>query len=57
MEFDRGEAVARAADTFWECCYGTISANELAERMGIGKSSFYNTFGSRIELLREAIAC
>lgn len=57
MEFDRSEAVARAVDAFWECGYGMLSANELAERMGIGKSSFYNTFGSRTDLLREAIAC
>ena len=56
-EFDRDEAIARAVDAFWECGYGTISANELAERMGIAKSSFYNTFGSKTEVLREAITC
>lgn len=56
-EFDRNEAIARAVDAFWECGYGTISANELAERMGIAKSSFYNTFGSKAEVLREAITC
>ncbi|MGU2420467.1 TetR/AcrR family transcriptional regulator [Burkholderia cenocepacia] len=55
MEFDRSEAVKRAVDVFWERGYGSISANELAERMGIGKSSFYNTFGSKVELLREAV--
>lgn len=54
-EFDRDEAIARAVDAFWECGYGTISASELAERMGIAKSSFYNTFGSKTEVLREAI--
>ena len=57
MEFDRDEAIARAVDAFWECGFGTISANELAERMGIAKSSFYNTFGSKTEVLREAITC
>ncbi len=56
MEFDRGDAVARAVDAFWECGYGALSANELAERMKIGKSSFYNTFGSKAELLQEAVA-
>lgn len=55
MEFDRSEAVARAVDAFWECGYGALSANELADRMRIGKSSLYNTFGSKTELLQEAI--
>lgn len=56
MEFDRNEAVARAVDAFWECGYGSLSANDLAKRMSIGKSSFYNTFGSKVELLQEAVA-
>lgn len=56
IEFDRSEAVVRAVDAFWECGYGALSANELADRMRIGKSSFYNTFGSKTELLQEAIA-
>ncbi len=56
MEFDRGEAVARAVDALWDHGYGTISANDLANGMGIAKSSFYNTFGSKAELLREAVA-
>jgi len=55
MEFDRDEAVRLATRAFWECGYGSISAAELVERMGIAKSSFYNTFGSKTELLREAI--
>ncbi|CAB3803559.1 HTH-type transcriptional repressor ComR [Paraburkholderia ultramafica] len=56
IEFDRDEAVKRATSAFWECGYGSISAGELVERMGIAKSSFYNTFGSKTDLLREAIA-
>lgn len=56
MEFDRGEAVARAVDVFWDHGYGTISASDLANDMGIAKSSLYNTFGSKLELLHEAIA-
>lgn len=56
MEFDRDEALKLATSAFWECGSGSISAGELVERMGIGKSSFYNTFGSKKELLREAIA-
>lgn len=57
IEFERSDAVKRAVEAFWERGYGSISANELAERMGIGKSSFYNTFGSKAELLREAVGC
>ncbi len=56
MEFDRDEAVAQAVEAFWECGYGALSANDLADRMSIGKSSFYNTFGSKAELLQEAVA-
>ena len=56
MEFDRGEAVARAVDVFWDHGYGSISANDLASGMGIAKSSLYNTFGSKLELLQEAVA-
>ena len=55
LEFDRSDAVKRAVEAFWECGYGSISANELSDRMGIGKSSFYNTFGSKAELLRLAV--
>src|SRR5260370_33636294 len=55
MEFDRGEAVARAVNVFWDHGYGTISANDLANEMGIAKSSLYNTFGSKLELLQEAV--
>ncbi|ACR32751.1 TetR/AcrR family transcriptional regulator [Burkholderia glumae] len=55
MEFDRSEALARAIDAFWECGYGALSANDLADRMRIGKSSLYNTFGSKAELLQEAV--
>ncbi|AOJ58553.1 TetR/AcrR family transcriptional regulator [Burkholderia thailandensis] len=56
MEFDRGEALARAVDAFWEFGYGALSASDLADRMQIGKSSLYNTFGSKAELLQEAVA-
>jgi TetR/AcrR family transcriptional regulator, transcriptional repressor for nem operon len=56
MEFDRDEAVKRATSAFWECGYNSISAAELVERMGIAKSSFYNAFSSKTDLLREAIA-
>jgi TetR/AcrR family transcriptional regulator, transcriptional repressor for nem operon len=56
MEFDRGEALSRAVDALWGNGYGAISANDLANEMGIAKSSFYNTFGSKVELLQEAVA-
>jgi TetR/AcrR family transcriptional repressor of nem operon len=56
MVFARGEAVARAVDAFWDHGYGTISVNDLANEMRIAKSSLYNTFGSKLELLQEAVA-
>ena len=40
---------------FWRDGYGAVSASDLAEAMGIGRSSFYNAFGEREAVFREAL--
>ncbi|MCU6435176.1 TetR/AcrR family transcriptional regulator [Undibacterium sp. Jales W-56] len=56
LEFDRIQAVALAADAFWREGYEPLPALELAEAMGVAKSSLYNTFGSKRELFIQAVA-
>ncbi|MFJ1260299.1 TetR/AcrR family transcriptional regulator [Cupriavidus sp. CuC1] len=45
----------RAVDAFWRYGYEALPANTLADEMGLSKSSLYNTFGSKRQLLLEAI--
>lgn len=55
LEFDRTEVVARAVDAFWQCGYESLPALELAEAMGVAKSSLYNTFSSKRNLFIESV--
>lgn len=55
LEFDRVEAVARAVDAFWQMGYEALPALEIAETMGVAKSSLYNTFGSKKNLFVESV--
>ncbi|WP_323797337.1 TetR/AcrR family transcriptional regulator [Nisaea sp.] len=54
-KFDRDEAVDTAMEIFWREGYEACSVKALSERLGITRSSFYNAFGSREELFREAL--
>lgn len=56
LEFCREEALDRALDLFWEQGYEGASMQQLLERMGICRSSFYNAFGSKHELFVAALA-
>ncbi len=54
MSFD--DAVERALLLFWERGYDRTSLSDLSRAIGVGPSSIYNTFGSKEELFRQAVA-
>lgn len=53
--FDRDEALAKAAGTFWLLGYEGASIVDLTEAMGITPQSLYAAFSSKAELYREAL--
>jgi len=52
--FDRDEALRRAQALIWRHGYEAMSLSQLEAAMGIGKTSLYAAFGSKLGLLREA---
>lgn len=48
--FDRNKVMMKAINLFWNKGYETTSLSDLTQELGIGKGSFYNTFGSKREL-------
>jgi len=52
--FDRMTAIQQAMKLFWEHGYEGTTFDDLIKAMGISASSFYNTFGSKEQLYREA---
>jgi TetR/AcrR family transcriptional repressor of nem operon len=46
-EFDPGEAVAAARDTFWTRGYQSVSISDLEKATGVVRTSLYNAFGSK----------
>jgi len=53
--FDRDEALAKAALTFWQLGYEGTSIADLTNAMGITPQSLYAAFRSKAELCREAL--
>lgn len=55
LSFDRNEALKRAMELFWRRGYEATGITKLIEYMGIPRQSFYNTFGSKEQILFESI--
>lgn len=53
--FDVDEALAKATRSFWRNGYEATSLSTLLADMGIQKGSFYATFGSKHEILLDAL--
>lgn len=54
-EFDQQEVLERAMEVFWRQGYKATSLEDLLGAMDLSKSSFYQTFGSKHELLLEVL--
>lgn len=54
-EFDTTEALSQAMQVFWSKGYEATSLSDLVDAMGLSKSSFYDTFGSKHEVFLAAI--
>lgn len=53
--FDEEEVLERAMDVFWLRGYQGTATAELLKRMGIGRQSMYDTFGSKRDLFLRTI--
>jgi TetR/AcrR family transcriptional repressor of nem operon len=54
-DFDRDQALRRAADVFWDHGFEGTSTEDLLRAMGIGRQSMYNAFGDKRRLYLEAL--
>jgi len=49
------EVLERALEVFWVHGFDRTSVGDLSKAVGLGPSSIYNAFGSKLELFRRAI--
>jgi AcrR family transcriptional regulator len=54
-QFDRAEALRAGMHVFWRQGYAATTTDELARAMGIGRQSFYDTFGDKRGCYLEAL--
>lgn len=54
--FDRDTAIETAMQEMWWHGYKSSSVKSISETLGIKRSSYYNAFGSREDLFKEAMA-
>ncbi|WP_300303227.1 TetR/AcrR family transcriptional regulator [Ferrovibrio sp.] len=55
-KFDRNTAVETVMQELWRSGYEANSVKAISEKLGITRSSYYNAFGSRENLFKEALA-
>ena len=55
--YERDPVVIAARDLFWERGYEATSISDLEQRTGLNRSSLYQEFGSKHELLETALTC
>lgn len=53
--FDRDDAIEIAMQEIWRHGYEGSSVKAISEKLGITRSSYYNSFGSREELFKAAL--
>ncbi len=53
--FSEEETLTKALELFWQKGYEATSLSDLTNRLGIGKGSFYDTFGSKKELFNRSL--
>jgi len=54
-QFDRDAAIEWVINQIWRVGYKACSVKSISENLGITRSSFYDTFGSRKALFAEAL--
>ncbi len=54
-DFNEEEALLKALNLFWTKGYEATSLSDLTTHLGIGKGSFYDTFGSKKKLLNRSL--
>ncbi len=54
-EFDQETAVAEARAVFWSQGYAATTTEDLRKAMGIGRQSFYDSFGGKREVFLVAL--
>ena len=55
VSFSRERAIDQAMQLFWSDGYQAVTATDLADAMGIQRSSFYNSFGTKEAVFTEAV--
>lgn len=54
-QFDRDEALRVGMRVFWQQGFAATTTDDLAKAMGIGRQSFYDTFGDKRRCYLEAL--